>query len=88
MEIMFFAIILGLIPAFIAKSKGRSFPLWYIYGVAIFIVALIHSIVIKKNDTAFVDEGMLKCPYCAEFVKKEAKVCRYCNRELSISAPQ
>lgn len=79
---MFLAVFLGLIPAFIAKSKGRSFFLWYVYGVALFIVALIHSIIIKKNDNAFVGEGMVKCPYCAEFVKKEAKVCRYCNRDL------
>lgn len=23
-----------------------------------------------------------KCPYCAEIIKKEAKVCRFCNREV------
>lgn len=87
MEFFIATIFLGFVPALIASSKGRSFFLWYVYGVALFIVALIHSIIIKKNDNAFVDEGMVKCPYCAEFVKKEAKVCRYCNRDLLTTCP-
>ena len=48
---LFFAAILGLIPGFIAKSKGYSFGAWWLYGFLIFIVAIIHVLVIpnKKN---------------------------------------
>ena len=48
---LFFAAILGLIPGFIAKSKGYSFSAWWLYGFLIFIVAIIHVLFIpnKKN---------------------------------------
>lgn len=43
------AALLGLIPASIAKKKGRSFGLWWFYGWMLFIVALIHSLVMKEK---------------------------------------
>jgi hypothetical protein len=33
MEIIFLAAIIGLLPAFIAKRKGRMFGIWWFYGV-------------------------------------------------------
>lgn len=43
------ALLLGLIPAFIAKKKGRKFMLWWIYGTCLFLIALIHSLVISEQ---------------------------------------
>ena len=40
---------LGTIPAFIAKKKGHDFFPWYIYGVLLFVIALIHSLVMKDE---------------------------------------
>ena len=86
MEFLILAVLIGLLPASIAKSKGKSFILWWIYGAAIFIVALPHSILTKSNlanlEKQKLAEGMKKCPKCAELVKEEATLCRYCNSEF------
>lgn len=85
-RVFFWGILLGLIPAIIAKRKGHSFIGWWIYGILLFIVALPHSLIIKPNRVALereqLNDGYKKCPFCAEIIKNDAKVCRYCSREL------
>jgi hypothetical protein len=86
MEIMKLAVIIGIIPAIIARNKGKSFLLWWFYGAMLFIVALPHALLIKphnqKGEQKQTSEGLKKCFYCAENIKQEAKVCRYCGRLL------
>jgi hypothetical protein len=78
---------LGMIPAAIAKSKGRSVFLWWIYGTYLFIVALPHALLMKPSVQAIEREKLAsgdsrRCPFCAEIVKRQAVVCRYCGRDL------
>ena len=70
MEIFILAALIGLIPAAIARGKGRSFGLWWFYGALLFIVARPHALLLKPDrdelDNRAVSEGNKKCPYCAE----------------------
>lgn len=43
--------LLGLIPAFIASNKGRSFGAWYIYGFCLFIFAFFHALLIPNTES-------------------------------------
>ncbi|KZS55269.1 zinc ribbon domain-containing protein [Rhizobium leguminosarum] len=86
MEVLIIAVIIGLLPAAIAQSKGRSFVLWWFYGAAIFIVALPHALLMSSDARALeykaLASGMKKCIHCAEVVKAEAKVCRFCHNSV------
>jgi hypothetical protein len=87
MSILLLAVLLGLIPAAIAKGKGYSFGGWWLYGALLFIVALPHALIMSPNlsgiDERAARDGLKKCPFCAEFVRPEALICKHCGKELS-----
>ena len=76
MEFLVIALIIGIIPAFIAHSKGRSFFGWWFYGFCFFIIALPHSILISSRENL---KDKRKCVQCAEYIMREAQVCRFCG---------
>jgi hypothetical protein len=85
MELFFFAVLLGLIPAAIAQRKARSFMAWWVYGALLFIIALPHALLIRPNaqeiERRKIDGGDL-CPHCAEPIKLEVNICNHCGREV------
>ena len=76
-----FAVIM-LIPANIAHRKGKSFSLFAIYGILLWIVAIIHSIMMSSDKVKADPDKYKSCPYCGETVLKVATKCKHCHEML------
>ena len=69
----------GVIAALIARQKGRSELRWFIVGFLFHVIGLIVLFLPPVTKAGITK----KCPKCAEIIKAEAKVCRFCGRELA-----
>lgn len=74
---------LAVIPARIAKEKGRDFLTWYAFGVVLFVPALIVALLMQNETPRPAAQMMRRCPHCAELILWQAKVCRYCRRDVA-----
>jgi hypothetical protein len=74
---------LAFIPASIAESKGRDHLIWWFYGFLLFLPALIHAAVLQPTSSAADEtsrrDGFVKCPQCAEYIRPDARICRFCH---------
>jgi hypothetical protein len=69
-------------------NRGNSY--WIGFFISLIISPIFGAIVVavtnpnkQKLEQKELEAGTLKkCPDCGELIKKEAKVCRFCNRKF------
>jgi hypothetical protein len=85
------SVVFGVIPALIARSKGRNFLLWWLYGALASPIAFVHAMLISPNRAtvggkASRSGALRRCPHCGEVIAQEAEMCRHCGRTVPAMA--
>ena len=88
----FIILVFTIITYWIGTIKGAPNSLYWIFGLFIllvlvgYFVQIIGTRMACKSMNKVLDKQFKvsnrKCPFCAEIIKAEAKVCRYCGRDI------
>lgn len=74
MSVLLFLFCCGVIAGMIGASKDDALG-GFLFGFFLGPFGVIFALLAKGNR--------VKCPHCAELVRREAAVCKHCSREFS-----
>jgi len=80
-------IVVGILAMLLVVGIYLSTNLFYIFWTWLVMNALmaIDMVILdNKRKKQYIAESMIKCPYCAELIKKEAKICKHCGKEIEL----
>lgn len=93
MELFLLWIALSVIVGYFWRSKGLSFGVGVLLSILLsapigFVIGLVREADPKQQEADKLASGtQRKCPFCAEIIKTEAKVCRFCGRDVPAPPP-
>lgn len=78
----------ALIAQSIFRSKGRSPWSGFFLGLLLSVIGVIIAAVMPATQEGlekkgFQDGELVQCPYCKEYIKPGATICKHCHQELS-----
>jgi hypothetical protein len=81
-------LVLSILVGVLASNRGRSGLLYFFFSVLLSpLIGLVLVLIAGENKKEIENKRMtsgeeIKCPFCVELIKSDAKVCKHCGRDL------